>query len=257
MQIRQIAIAPVKGLGLSHPDAVELTSTGVPEDRRYALIDARGRLANGKRFGPLVAVRASCALNPETLWLTLPDGTRVSGEVVTGEPIEALFYGRPRPARVVLGDYSAALSALAGEPLRLVRMPDGTAIDRVGSGAVSLLTSASLTELGRAAGAAGAVDARRFRMTFTVSGAQPHAEDSWVGRRVRIGTAIVVPEGHIGRCAVTMQDPDTGIADLDTLKAIAGYRDQLPTTEKLPFGVHARVVEPGRAGVGDQVELDS
>lgn len=256
MRIQQIAVAPVKGLGLNHPDAVELAPTGVPEDRRYALIDARGGLANGKRFGQLVAVRAWCSLDPESLWLTLPDGTCLGGEVVTGEPVDARFYGRPRSARIVLGDYSAALSDLAGEALRLVRLPDGAAIDRVGSGAVSLLTSAALTELGRAAGAAGAVDARRFRMTFTVSGAPAHAEDAWIGRRVRIGTAIVVPEGHIGRCAVTMQDPDTGIADLDTLKAIAEYRNHLETTEKLPFGVHARVVEPGRAGVGDEVVVE-
>jgi pimeloyl-ACP methyl ester carboxylesterase len=28
---------------------------------------------------------------------------------------------------------------------------------------------------------------------------------------------VIVPEGHIGRCLVTGQNPDTGVPDLDTL----------------------------------------
>ena len=101
-----------------------------------------------------------------------------------------------------------------------------------------------------------AVDGRRFRMTFTVSGADEHAEDAWLGRRVRIGHAVVAPEGNIGRCAITTQDPDTGVPTLDTLKTIARYRGELVTTEPLPFGVHARVLVPGRVSVGDEVALE-
>ena len=100
------------------------------------------------------------------------------------------------------------------------------------------------------------VDGRRFRMTFTVSGADEHAEDAWLGRRVRIGDAVVAPQGNIGRCAITTQDPDTGVPTLDTLKTIARYRGELVTTEPPPFGVHARVLVPGRVSVGDEVALE-
>ena len=48
MLVERIAVAPVKGLRLDHPDVVEVTEAGVPYDRRYAMIDTRGRLANGK-----------------------------------------------------------------------------------------------------------------------------------------------------------------------------------------------------------------
>jgi uncharacterized protein YcbX len=61
-------------------------------------------------------------------------------------------------------------------------------------------------------------------------------------------------QGNVGRCAITTQSPETGLPDLDTLKALAAYRGEVPTTEPLPFGVHATVVEPGRVAVGDPAE---
>lgn len=255
MIVSRIAVAPVKGLGLRHPEAVELTAAGVACDRRYAVVDARGRLANGKRMGTLVQVTATTADDPEVLVLGLPGGSRVGGEVTLGEAVEAVFYGEPRPARLVLGPYSGVLSDLAGEPVRLVRLPAGGGIDRVGSGAVSLQSTASLEALGRELGTDGPPDGRRFRMTFTLTGPDAHEEDTWIGRRVRVGGAVVVPEGHVGRCAVTTQDPDTGRPDLDTLKALARYRGALEATEPLPFGVHARVAVPGRVAVGDEVAV--
>ena len=254
--VARISIAPVKGLGLSHPDEVEVASYGVVGDRRYAMVDDHGRLANGKRFGPLVRVSSSFADAPERLELRLPDGTSIGGEVELGEPVEAVFYGSPRAGRLVLGPFADVLSALAGEPVRLMRMPDGTGTDRPGDGAVSLQSVAALESLAAAAALDEAVDGRRFRMTLTVDGVGAHDEDGWMGRRVRVGAAVIVPEGNIGRCAVTTYDPDTGVKSLDTLKLIATTRGHLPSTEPLPFGVHARVVETGRVRVGDAVVLD-
>jgi hypothetical protein len=37
------------------------------------------------------------------------------------------------------------------------------------------------------------------------------------------------------------------------LKALARYRSEVPTTEPLPFGIHAAVAEPGRVKLGDPV----
>lgn len=256
MRIERISVTPVKGLGLLHPESVEVTPTGVHGDRRYAMVDERDRLASGKRFGPLVRVVPTAGEEPDTLVLQLPDGTEVGGVVELGDPVTAIFYGDPRPGRLVLGEYSAALSELAGEPLRLLRFDDGAAIDRPGEGAVSIQSTASLAALGREAGVDEPVDGRRFRMTFTVSGAEEHGEDGWLGRRVRVGGAVVAPEGNIGRCAITTQDPDTGVPTLDTLKTIARYRGELVTTEPLPFGVHARVLVPGRVAVGDEVVVE-
>jgi uncharacterized protein YcbX len=122
------------------------------------------------------------------------------------------------------------------------------------SGAATLLGTGSLRALARAFGFDD-VDARRFRMNFGIDGLGEHEEDEWLGRRVQIGEAVVVPQGNVGRCAVTTQNPETGEPDLDTLKALAGYRRQVETTEPLPFGVHAAVAQAGAVRLGDPVEL--
>jgi uncharacterized protein YcbX len=153
---------------------------------------------------------------------------------------------------VVEGPWSEALSDFTGRELRLVRA-DTPATDRRRSGAATLLGTGSLRAMARLLGVQD-VDGRRFRMNFGVDGLAEHEEDEWLGRRVRIGQAVVVPQGNVGRCAVTTQNPETGAPDLDTLKALAAYRQDLQTTEPLPFGVYAAVAEPGRVRLGDPVE---
>ena len=97
------------------------------------------------------------------------------------------------------------------------------------------------------------IDGRRFRMNFGIDGVEAHEEDAWRGRRVQVGDAVVIPQGHVGRCVITTQNPDTGCTDLDTLKGLAAYRSTAETTEPLPFGIHAAVAEPGQVRVGDPV----
>jgi uncharacterized protein YcbX len=254
--VTRIAIAPVKALALVAPDDVVVTASGIAADRRYVLLDAQHRLANGKRLGPLVRIRPEATDDPESLVLRFPDGRVVGGPVELGEPVGAVFYGQERPARIVRGGYAEALSEAAGQPLTLVRMTlDGSGLDRADEGgSVSIQSAAGLRSMARAAGLETPVDCRRFRMTFTVDGVDAHAEDGWLGRPVRIGEAVVRPGGNIGRCAVTTQDPDTGLRSLDTLKLLAETRGHLPTTEPLPFGVWAEVLVPGRVRTGDAVE---
>jgi uncharacterized protein YcbX len=255
-RLTRISIAPVKALALVHPDEVQLTRTGVAGDRRYAVLDAQQQLANGKRIGPLVRIRPETGDDPETLVLHLPGGRTVGGRVALGAEVDAVFFGAERRARLVLGDYAEALSEAAGQPLTLVRMTgDGDGLDRADEGgAVSIQSAAALRAMADAAGLDEPVDGRRFRMTFTVDGVDAHAEDGWMRRPVRIGEAVVRPGGNIGRCAVTTQDPDTGVRSLDTLRLIAETRGHLLATEPLPFGVWAEVLVPGRVRVGDVVE---
>jgi uncharacterized protein len=91
-------------------------------------------------------------------------------------------------------------------------------------------------------------------MTIGIDGIDAHAEDGWLGSHVRVGRAVVLLRGNVGRCAVTTLDPDRGVRDLETLDAIADYRAEVPTSERLPFGVWGEVVEPGRIEVGDAIE---
>jgi uncharacterized protein YcbX len=253
--VASISYAPVKGLALITPDAVELTPHGVAGDRRFHVIDERGRLTNGKRLGRLVQVHPSWDEEERTLVLRFPGGTEVPGTVSLGEENTTSFYGRPVRGHLVEGPWSEALSEFIGEPLRLVAPAGaGAGIDRGRGGAVSLLSTAALGPLAQAAGVEGPVDGRRFRMLLGIDGIPANAEDGWIGREVRVGEAVVVPRGHVGRCLITSRDPDTGRPDMDTLGALRAYRGNLDTTEQLPFGVYGEVRRPGRVAVGDAVE---
>jgi uncharacterized protein YcbX len=249
----RISIAPVKSLGLLHPDEVELEPNGVRGNRRFWLLDGDGRLFNNKRNGPMVQIRPSWDEDTGVLALDFPDGTRVEGPVELGEAVAAEMYGDPLPSYRVIGPWEQAISDFVGKPLTLL-YADDHAVDRgYRGGSVSLVSRASLERLREEGGREGAVDGRRFRMLFEIDGVPAHAEDDWLGTQVRVGAATIVLNGDVGRCAVTTHDPDTGVADFDTLKTLAAYRRE-GRNEPLPFGVYGSVVVPGRVRVGDAVE---
>ncbi len=253
-RVTRVSIAPVKSLGLTHPEAVDLGPSGVVGDRRFWMVNDQGRLVNGKMCSELMQVRSAWDEATRRLELRFPGGLELAGTVELGEPVAATLYGDPHPSRRVLGPWQDALSRFAGFPVTLLWSEQG-AVDRGagGGGWISLVSRASLERLEEEVGAQ-PVDGRRFRMLFEIDGVGPHEEDSWIGDVVRIGDAVVRPLGDVGRCAVTKCDPDTGKSDLDTLGALARYRRE-GRTEPLPFGVYGEVVEPGRVSVGDPVRV--
>jgi MOSC domain-containing protein len=252
-RVAWISVCPVKGLALQQVDRCELTEAGVTGDREFFLVDEDDRLVNSKGLGVLQQIVPLYDDAAGVLTLTFPDGASVSQPIQFDGELEAQFWNTTLDVRVVDGPWSEAVSDFAGRSLRLVRAP-GPATDRRRSGAATLLGTGSLSAIARSLGV-DHVDGRRFRMNFGIDGLGEHEEDEWLGRRIRLGEGIVVPQGNVGRCAVTTQNPETGAPDLDTLKALAAYRGEVETTEPLPFGVHVTVAQAGRVRVGDSVDL--
>ncbi len=248
-RVVRFSIAPVRSLGLEHPDEIEITEVGVVEDRRFYLTDETGRFIDRTVVGELVQVAAHTDPGATTLRLAFPDGTVLEDEVVLGDAVETPIYGRTGIGHIVEGPWAAALSEVAGRRLRLVRCdrPGGT---RDGD-PTSLIGDGSLAELARHAGV-DHVDARRFRMLIEFEGAAPHEEDTWIGHRVAVGGAVLAVTEQDARCAITTQDPDTGVRDLDTLRTLIAYRG-LRDGKYADFGVLADVVQPGRVRLGDEV----
>ncbi len=255
-QVARINVTPVKALALAHPEDVRVEEAGVPGDRLFYLVDEDGRLFSGHEFGPLQTIRPSFNAAGEQLALTFPDGTIVEGDSARfAESLVTDFYGRPVRAHVVPGEWNDALSAFAGTPLRLARCDvpgDGTDVYHL-----SLVSRASVAELATRGGHGGELDARRFRMTFDLDGCQAHEEDTWAGRRVRVGNTLMRIYGQVPRCVVTTQSPETGKKDFDSLKVIASYRPLMHDEDGkgIPFGMYAEVERPGRVRVGDRVEV--
>jgi uncharacterized protein YcbX len=244
----------VKGLRVIARDALTLTAAGEPDNRRFYLVDERGWVVNGKHVGELATAIADYDHPDRVLTLTFADGEVVSGTVAHGEPFATRFFSRQVPARPLVGPWSDALSAKFGRALRVVEGVSRAGVDRGRGGGVSLISRASLEGLAREAGEE-SVDARRFRMLVEIDGVDAHAEDAWIGVRVRIGAALVRVAGHVGRCSITSRHPESAVVDLATLDILRRYRSGLDTTEPLPFGVYGKVLEGGRVAVGDAVEL--
>lgn len=247
-----LAVTPVKATRLHAVERLSLEPGGVPDNRRFYVIDDRDRMINSKVAGELQTVIADYCSADRRLKLALPDGRVVEDEIRLGDEVETRFYSGGKPARLVEGPWSEVFSEVAGRRLRLVE-PAGGGVDRGADGAVSLISRASLARLAEAGGV-DSVDVRRFRMLVEIDGVAAHAEDAWVGGgRVRIGEAVVSFGGHVGRCLITSRDPATGQVDLPTLDILGGYRGSLDTTEPLAFGVWGRVVKPGSVTIGDEV----
>ena len=108
---------------------------------------------------------------------------------------------------------------------------------------VTLLSDASVEELRRQAGRDEPLDGRRFRMLIHLEGCEPHEEDTWDGRLLRLGEALVRVGGPVPRCATTTRSPDTGGRDFDTLRVIKAYRG-LREGKNIDFGVYGDVEQP-------------
>ena len=253
-RVSAILVAPVKGLRALERESVELGPGGVRENRRFLLIDEHGQMANGKRIATLQAALAEYSDAERTLSLTLPGRPPLLGVVELGPPLQATMFSQPLDVAEVLGPFSAALSEHAGMALRLVEATGAYgAVDRGADGPVSLIARASVQRVAQQADREQPLDPRRFRMLFEIDGVEAHAEDAWVGRALAIGAATVMARGHVGRCAVTTLDPDSGERDFDTLAALASYRRAAGTTEPLACGIYGAVLEPGTVRVGDAV----
>jgi uncharacterized protein YcbX len=255
-RVARLSIAPVRSLQLNHPDSIELTASGVVEDRRFYLIDDAGDLVDRVVVGTLVQVRSWTDPDATRLRLSFPDGSEIDGEVALGEAVVTHLHGRVAVGRIVEGPWADALEPYAGRRVRIVRC------DRVGGtrlpdkNAVSLVGDGSMRALARELGAE-AIDLRRFRMLIDLEGAAEHEEDGWIGGEIEIGTARLRITKPDARCAITTQDPDTGHRDLDTLRALRRYRGIRMSDEgpRLDFGVIGDVVVPGRVSLGDEVRV--
>lgn len=250
--VARLNVTPVKSTALHHPERIRLETYGAVGNRDLFLIDERGRLLGGSNIGPLVRIVADLDAANDRLALRFPDGTIVEGHASrTAEAVTPDFWGRRVAAHLVDGRFADALSSYAGRRVRLAR------VDTPGDGndvkPVTLVSIASVEELSRRGGRDASVDAGRFRMLIELDGMDPHEEDTWAGRRVRVGEAVVRVGEPVPRCVVTTQDPRTGLRDFPTLSVIRRYRGTTPS-RKLIFGVYGTIERPGTVAVGDDVE---
>ena len=243
MTVAALALAPVKGMRLATAEALEIGPLGVIGDRAFLVVDDAADLLLSARNASLLQVVARWA--DGVLSLSFPDGSEVAEAPRLGAAASTANYeGRPIAGRLVEGELAAALSRHLGRPVRLLaRAADQRGAD---DAPVTIMSSASLAALG-------VPDGRRFRMSITLDGVEAWEEHGWGGRELAIGEAVLRVTEPVPRCVVTTRDPERGVRDAPTLKALADLRGRRDVT----FGMWCEVVAPGRVRVGDEAHLDS
>ena len=213
---------PVKSFGGERLRRAFVGPFGLLGDRRYTVADAEG-VMTARRAPTLLDFRASYADTEAAEHATVitPDGD------VLGIDDETLL------AR--LAEALPAATSFAKSPLGFF---DAAALHILGEPSIAALACEVGDEL----------DRRRFRANVLVepSGGTAFEEDTWIGRRLMLGEALVEVVVNTERCAVTTFDPDTLERDPRVLKALATTRDNL-------FGVYARVLRPGWIATGDSI----
>lgn len=244
-RLDRIVRHPVKSVG--YEDLAEATlSPGrpLPGDRAWAVAHAAAVLPADGGWAPkmhflrgvagpeLMAIRAETAADGR-LSLTHPRAGRLEFDPATeGDRLVAWLAplwpeGRPAPARLV-----------PAPPTGLGDCPDPF---------VAVLSQSSLRALGQRMGKA--LSIHRFRGNLWLDGLAPWEEFDQLGKRLRIGPALLAVRAPITRCKATTTNPETGRVDADTLAALeAGYGHN-------DFGVYAEVLEGGTIRPGATVEL--
>lgn len=198
MQVRRLGITPLKGCRHRAHPSLELTPAGPAGDRLFCLVDpGRGRVLRSVENPSLVRVVA--AWDGRRLDVTLPDGSAYGEPRPAGETLTVDYWGRPTVVEVQDGPWAAAFSSHLGRDVLLARVPEPGAV--VYGAGVTVISTGSLRALADRLGGSALADPEtggaQFRATVVVEADEPHVEDTWVGRRLRVGEATEIGRAHV------------------------------------------------------------
>ncbi len=254
-QLARITIYPVKSLdGLTVVKARILASGAIEHDRRYAIVDADGRIMNGKRTPLVHAIRST--FDPATQELTVWK---------EGSPDSRRFRLDQDRASFI-----AFLSTIFGQDVSLVENQESGFPDDTEAPGPTVLGSGTVDAVAEWFGLGHADVRARFRANLEIGGMEPFWEDRLFdapGTVVRFQVGAVVLEGTnpCQRCVVPSRSQTTG-------DAIPGFQKQFAERRKASLPAWANVsrfdhfyrlavntrLAPNSAGivqVGDSVEI--
>ncbi|MFJ3903055.1 MOSC domain-containing protein [Streptomyces sp. NPDC090025] len=270
--LRSVHVYPVKALRGLSPAEAEVQPWGLADDRRWALVDAAGKVVTQRQHARLALASAVPlpdggitltgpgreALTVEVPELSGPDGT-VPVEVF-GTTVVAVPAG---PAA------DAWFSAYLGAEVRLLHMDDpatrrpvdpeyalpGETVSFADAYPLLVTTTASLDALNSLIAQGdhpdeGPLPMERFRPNVVVDGTGPWAEDGW--RRLSIGDVAFRVARSCGRCVVTTTDQWTGERGKEPLRTLAKHRKD---GSRLIFGQNLVPEHRGVIRIGDLVKI--
>lgn len=236
---------PIKSHGREALSEVTLTAgQTLPGDRRWAVAHEASK-ADGSAWMPCANFsRAAKAGSLTAIHSRLDDAT---GRIVLTHPDLPPLAFDPATEGQRLIDWARPLMPEGrAQSARLVQVP-GRGMTDTAFPSISLLNAASNQAVGSAIGFD--LSPERWRGNLLIEGLEPWVEWDWIGRALRLGTAVLKVEQRITRCNATRANPATGKTDADTLGALQtafGHQD---------FGIYVTVLETGTIALGDRLEV--
>jgi uncharacterized protein YcbX len=255
-------IYPVKSLGGFSVAEAKVTPTGFEHDRRWMLVDRKGKFLTQRNFPPMALLQT--AIIPEGLYIshkhfpekniTIPFITsgHCSKKVQVWDDVcDAWCYDDPQ--------MDAWFNEMLGTDCELVYMPDTTKrmvelpyaknneITSFSDGYPFLIIGqSSLDELNIKLEEPITID--RFRPNIFFTEANPFIEDTW--KHFTINEVEFFGVKTCGRCVVTTIDQETAIAGKEPLKTLATYRT---VDSKIKFGMNLLHKGDGIIKVGHKI----
>ncbi|BCJ64191.1 MOSC domain-containing protein [Polymorphospora rubra] len=270
MRLASLHTHPVKGCHRLDHDTIHVEPWGLAGDRRWLVIDEDGVGVTQRDTAALVHIRP--APRPGGGLVLHATGRHpLDVPEPAGDPLDVQIFVNRTPVAAAPAGPAADhwLSTLIDRKVRLVWLanpadqPIGTELsrpeDRVSFAdryPMLVTNTASLDALNSLLREAGDIEGplpmNRFRANLVVSGADPWAEDDWIGRRLRFGNVVMRAVKACARCLVTTIDQETGEKGRQPLRLLARHRNR---DQKLLFGVNLIPDGTGPITVGDPVEL--
>jgi uncharacterized protein YcbX len=234
---------PVKSAQGAVARTLEVALGGVVGDRRWALIDANGKLCSAKRYSKMLQ-----ATGVDDGSLLLDDGT-----VLTDDDAFSSWLGHPVERHENTASTTVAYEMTFEPPnddaeYYEIPAPAGRFVDLAD---VHIVAASTLEHLAATFPALD-WDVRRFRPNIVVDTdalTEPFVEKSWVGRELAVGGARLRVDMETVRCAMPLRAQPGG---LERQAEMYGAMDSAHYNH---VGVYCTVLEPGPITVGDPVSI--
>ncbi|MEU3417313.1 MOSC N-terminal beta barrel domain-containing protein [Streptomyces murinus] len=267
--VQSIHLYPVKAFQGLAADAAVVEPWGLAGDRRWALIDAGGKVVT-QREQPRLALAAAEPLAGGGLRLSAAGRAAITIEVPEpSDTVPVNIFGQKMEAVPAAAAAHAWCSAYLDRDVRLVHLDDpatrrpldpdyalpGETVSFADGYPLLVTTAASLDALnsliaeGRHA-AEGPLPMNRFRPSVVVGGTEAWAEDEWA--RLSVGEVVFRVARTCGRCVVTTTDQGTAARGREPLYTLARHRR---FGRSLVFGQNLVPLTRGTIRVGDPVRV--
>jgi uncharacterized protein len=267
-RIAEIRRYPVKSMGGELVDHAELTSLGVPGDRRFAVRDVEsGKVVSAKQPRLAALLNCSASTNGGELSIRVGDRSFAGSDRSSVDAALSELLGRAVRVEAATGDdgvYESYWPEMDGMALSDVTtdFPIGMSTDKgtfVDLAALHVLTTGSVDHL-RSLTPSSAITMDRFRPSVVIDGGVSGAftENEWAGRAATLGGATLTFTMAAPRCVMTTLAQGSLPRDNAVLQTLAQHNriDFEGFGNFACLGAYAEVTTPGPIAVGDELVIE-